>query len=192
MENFDTSKFEKQETTKSLENPENAHKEWEKQAKKYKYLVNEHKNLEQNKWSEAYLEMELKLGEKTNFVDIIENEKEFEIMYSYMWDILKANWTDISQEEINVIRENWPKNLQQELLLLYWENPKKFKDMYTILDSVNRNWLMNFFSKETISFENKIKDLKDKLNKEFSHVKHIPDTERKFLDTVKKYYGEKL
>jgi len=144
------------------------------------------KKEEQNK-TEIKLEMKIKSENPINIIDIIENKKEFILMYQELWDVL-MNSIYITKEKISKIQKNWPKNLKEQLILSFAKNPEKFKGLDTILDGINRNWLQNIFIKEKINFTKIIQNLKIKSEKKFKNTEHIPDDEKKFLNAIKKYY----
>lgn len=203
--------------TLTIEDKENLLQKWKKQAEKIKEIRtkadNHHKkeSIQADNWLNIKLNsennekldpIESKLvsnlqSNPKNFINIIKNEKEFEVMYDKIGAILMDNGEHITKKEIEKIKKDWPKNLRDNLVLLYWKDPKKFKDVNTILDGVNRNWLQNFFDKKTISFKDRINFLIKKLKikktnliKKFPSFNHTPESEQEFLDAVKDYYSK--
>jgi len=139
---------------------------------------------------EAELVLNLSLESPENIIDIIQNKKEFETMYKEMGALL-IDWGEhINKEEIEKIQKKEPKKLRDYLVLSFNDNPTKFKNLYLILDGINRNWLQNFFNEKEVQFKNKIISLEQKLQEEFSSVQHIPDSEQKLLNIIKEYYKQ--
>ena len=147
-----------------------------------------HEKMHELEQIEAYLSLKWQTENSDKFIDIIENKKEFEKIYKISWEIL-ANPEGYKQD-IERIKKDWPKSLKDHLLLIYDKNPSKFEDMYTILDWINRNWLQNFFSKWNVKFSKQVKEITlKKLEQQYANVSHIPDSEKKFLNAIKKIYG---
>jgi len=179
--------------TENLEKDDNLEKKWkkinyEKKNKKIASIKEKAEKVHELDQLEAELILKLSLDKNDKIINIIENKKEFEFIHKEMWALLMIGGNDINEKEVKEIKKKWPKNFRDHLVLSYDKNPQKFKDLFNILDWVNRNWLQNFFNKDTIKFEDRIKRIKENLEKEFVNTEHIPDSEKKFLDNIKKYY----